>query len=107
MFNISHLWLSAKPPCSEEHTESDQFRSETEEEEQSELLHVVEEEEDPYSLTPEDIYDTVDTDNTYSPNPVIHNRPPAPIPRPELEPEPEQPVICRGVASIFNFSAEK
>lgn len=68
---------------------------------------VEEEEEDPYSLTPEDIYDTVDTDNTYSPNPVIHNRPPAPIPRPELEPEPEQPVICRGVASIFNFSAEK
>lgn len=65
------------------------------------------EEEDPYSLTLEDIYDTVDTNNTYSPNPVIHNRPPAPIPRPEAEPEPEQPVICRGVATISDFSAEK
>lgn len=89
-----------------EHAESDHFRSETEEEGQNEgLLHVVEEE-DPYSLTPEDIYDTVDTDNTYSPHPVIHNRPPAPIPRPELS-EPEQAVISRGMATIFDFFAEK
>lgn len=68
---------------------------------------MVEEEEDPYSLTPEDIYDTVDTNNICSPNPDIHNRPPAPIPRPEQEPEPEQPVICRGVATILEFSAQK
>lgn len=66
-----------------------------------------EEEEDPYSLTPEDIYDTVDENSTYSTDPVIRNRPPAPIPRPELEPEPEQPVIFRGGTTIFDFSAEK
>lgn len=105
--NSVHLCLSAKPPCLEEHTENDHFKSETEEEEQNELLHVVAEEEDPYSLTPEDIYDTLDASSTYSPNPVIHNRPPAPIPRPEPEPERQQLVICRGVATIFDFPAEK
>lgn len=104
--NSVHFWLSAKPPCSEEHTESDHLRSETEKKEQIELLGVVKEE-DLYSLTVENIYDTVDTKNIYSPNLDIQNRPPAPIPRPEPEPEPEQPVICRGVATIFDFSAQK
>lgn len=68
---------------------------------------MVEEEEDPYSLTLEDIYDTVDENSTYSTDPVILNRPPAPIPRPELKLEPEQPIIFRGGTTIFYFSAEK
>ncbi|KAF3708470.1 Phosphoinositide 3-kinase adapter protein 1 [Channa argus] len=50
----------------------------------------IEEEEDPYNLCPEDIYDIVDANGTY--NPVIQNRPPAPIPRPESTPEPEKPM---------------
>ncbi|KAM9726875.1 phosphoinositide 3-kinase adapter protein 1 isoform 1-T1 [Menidia menidia] len=48
-----------------------------------------EEAEDPYDFCPEDIYDTVDSNNTY--NPVLLNRPPAPIPRPEHESEPNKP----------------
>ncbi|KAF7219833.1 phosphoinositide 3-kinase adapter protein 1 [Nothobranchius furzeri] len=50
---------------------------------------LIEEEEDPYNIFPEDIYDTVDGNSTY--NPAILNRPPAPIPRPESESEPEPP----------------
>ncbi|XP_008282842.1 phosphoinositide 3-kinase adapter protein 1 [Stegastes partitus] len=49
-----------------------------------------EEEEDPYNLCPEDIYDTVDADSTY--NAAFLNRPPAPIPRPESESDSERPV---------------
>lgn len=84
--------------------ESEHARSEAEEEK---IDRIEEEEEDPYSLTPEDIYDTVDENNTYSSDSAIYNRPPAPIPRPELGPEPEQPVICRGTPTMFALSAEK
>ncbi|KAM8859713.1 phosphoinositide 3-kinase adapter protein 1 isoform 2-T3 [Spinachia spinachia] len=41
----------------------------------------IEEEEDLYNLSLEDIYDTVDENNSF--NVGIQNRPPAPIPRPE------------------------
>uniref|UniRef100_A0A3B3TUC1 Phosphoinositide-3-kinase adaptor protein 1 n=1 Tax=Poecilia latipinna TaxID=48699 RepID=A0A3B3TUC1_9TELE len=62
-----------------------------------------EEEEDPYNICPEDIYDTVDTNSTY--NPGVQNRPPAPIPRPEAEPEPERPAtyISRGLLFTATF----
>lgn len=53
-----------------------------------------EEEEDPYNLTLEDIYDTVD--ETCAFNPIIQNRPPAPLPRPQPGAEPETPMIFRG-----------
>eukprot|EP00066_Takifugu_rubripes_P011959 XP_011601225.1 PREDICTED: phosphoinositide 3-kinase adapter protein 1 isoform X3 [Takifugu rubripes] len=88
-------FFQAKPHGDEEQIESDSLQSKVKKEQQSELHHVSEEEEDPYSLTLEDIYDTVDANNTYSPNSTILNRAPAPIPRPEQGPEPEQPVICR------------
>lgn len=70
-----------------------------EEEEKSECppdFSQIEEEEDPYALSSEDIYDIVDTSQC---NPGILNRPPAPVPRPEPEaaPEPEKhmPYISR------------
>ncbi|CAB1425099.1 unnamed protein product [Pleuronectes platessa] len=47
-----------------------------------------EEEEDPYDLFPEDIYDIVDSNSILIP--LIQNRPPAPVPRSEAEPEPEE-----------------
>ncbi|XP_034537052.1 phosphoinositide 3-kinase adapter protein 1 [Notolabrus celidotus] len=53
-------------------------------------LDQIEEEEDPYKLVPEDIYDTVDANSTYDPR--ILNRPPAPIPRPDPDSEPDRPV---------------
>uniref|UniRef100_A0A3Q3W3V6 DBB domain-containing protein n=1 Tax=Mola mola TaxID=94237 RepID=A0A3Q3W3V6_MOLML len=52
----------------------------------------IEEEEDLYHLSPDDIYDTVDPNSTY--NAVLLNRPPATISRPASEPE--QAVIFRG-----------
>ncbi|XP_041644699.1 phosphoinositide 3-kinase adapter protein 1 [Cheilinus undulatus] len=55
-------------------------------------------EEDPYNLFPEDIYDIVDGDKSYSPS--ILNRPPAPIPRPESEPEPEKPIAY--ISRVFS-----
>lgn len=53
---------------------------------------------DPYSLASEDIYDTLDENNCH--NAAVLSRPPAPIPRPEIEPEPEKPVtyISRGTS---------
>ncbi|XP_029961830.1 phosphoinositide 3-kinase adapter protein 1 isoform X2 [Salarias fasciatus] len=59
-----------------------------------------EEEEDPYNLCPEDIYDTVDPDSSY--NPVILNRPPAPIPRPERAPQQEQAINY--ISRVFSSS---
>ncbi|XP_026165193.1 phosphoinositide 3-kinase adapter protein 1 [Mastacembelus armatus] len=59
------------------------------------------EEEDPYHFCPEDIYDTVDANSTY---PVIINRPPAPIPRPESNPEkhekPDKPMTY--ISRVFS-----
>ncbi|KAM3862998.1 phosphoinositide 3-kinase adapter protein 1 [Diretmus argenteus] len=51
-----------------------------------------EEEEDPYNLFPEDIYDTVDGQIICLPEVV--NRPPAPIPRPQMS-EFEEPTDCK------------
>lgn len=53
-------------------------------------------EEDPYNLTLEDIYDTVDECCAFSP--IIQNRPPAPLPRPQPGSERETPMIFRGCA---------
>lgn len=58
-----------------------------------------EEEEDPYNITLEDIYDTVDENCTF--NPVIQNRPPAPLPRPQPGSEREMPMIFRGCAALL------
>ncbi|XP_053189340.1 phosphoinositide 3-kinase adapter protein 1 isoform X2 [Scomber japonicus] len=68
---------------SEDHNNSDQL---------------IEEEEDPYDMCPEDIYYTVDSDSTY--NPAVLNRPPAPIPRPENEPKPDRPMTY--ISRVFS-----
>uniref|UniRef100_A0A3B4YVI5 Phosphoinositide-3-kinase adaptor protein 1 n=1 Tax=Seriola lalandi dorsalis TaxID=1841481 RepID=A0A3B4YVI5_SERLL len=62
-------------------------------------LDQIDEEEDPYNLLPEDIYDIVDANSSLIP--LIQNRPPAPIPRSEFKPEPERPMtyISRGIFS--------
>ncbi|XP_028279761.1 phosphoinositide 3-kinase adapter protein 1 isoform X3 [Parambassis ranga] len=65
------------PPKSEEEEENDNTQPHHNDVDQAE------EEEDPYNICPEDIYDTVDANSTY--NSQILNRPPAPIPRPEFE----------------------
>lgn len=94
MCNAVLLCPSAKPNASVNH-DNNQHRKTTEDNHND--LDQIEEEEDPYNLCPEDIYDIVDENSTY--NPAILNRPPAPIPRPESEPEPEKPMtyISRGM----------
>lgn len=54
-----------------------------------------------YSLGPDNIYDTVDGNDTC--NPGILNRPPAPIPRPESESEPESPMTV--ISRVFSDKA--
>lgn len=92
---------SAKPHASSNQDNKEYFKNEEPEKDDHNDLDQIEEEEDPYNLCPEDIYDTVDANSTY--NPVIMNRPPAPIPRPEAEAEPEKPMtyISRGIDWYF------
>lgn len=94
----------AKPNATEVKKDNEPLQSEEEEKVDHNSLDEIEEEEDPYNLCPEDIYDTVDANSTY--NPVVLNRPPAPIPRPELNTELEKSTtyISRGmVQSDFYF----
>lgn len=99
------LCPSAKPHASEDPDNNDHPKSEEEEKNNHSDLDLIEEEEDPYNLCPEDIYDTVDENGTYKSE--ILNRPPAPIPRPESVSEPERPerpetYISRGIQqSLF------
>ncbi|XP_034754539.1 phosphoinositide 3-kinase adapter protein 1 isoform X1 [Etheostoma cragini] len=81
-------FFQAKPHASVNQDNNRHLKSE--EEEKDNDLDQIEEEEDPYNICPEDIYDTVDRNETY--NPAILNRPPAPIPRPKSESEPEKPM---------------
>lgn len=97
------LWRSAKQQ-SIEVRDNDTPPKNEEEEEQEENddtqphhnnFDQGEEEEDPYNICPEDIYDTVDANSTY--NSTILNRPPAPIPRPEFELDRPVTYISRGI----------
>lgn len=90
---------SAKPHGSVNQDNNEHLKSERAEKDDHNDFDQIEEEEDPYHLNPEDIYDTVDGNSTY--NPVILNRPPAPLPRPD--PESEKPVIFTGKAASFSF----
>lgn len=87
MCNVLMLWPSAKPHAGLNQDDKEHFKSEEAGSDDHTDLDQVENEEDPYNLCPEDIYDTVDENSTY--NTEILNRPPAPIPRPERQPEPE------------------
>lgn len=90
-------FFQAKPHASV-NQDNKHLKSEEEEKEIHNDLDQIEEEEDPYNLCPEDIYDTVDANSTYSP--AILNRPPAPIPRPEPESEPEKPMTY--ISRVFS-----
>lgn len=91
------LLPSAKPNATEVKEDNEPLQSEEEEKVDHNSLDEIEEEEDPYNLCPEDIYDTVDANSTY--NPVVLNRPPAPNPRPEHNTELEKSTtyISRGM----------
>ncbi|XP_078128995.1 phosphoinositide 3-kinase adapter protein 1 isoform X1 [Sander vitreus] len=92
-------FFQAKPHASVNQDNNEHLKSEDEEKDND--FDQIEEEEDPYNLCPEDIYDTVDGDGTY--NPAILNRPPAPIPRPESESDPEQPMPY--ISRVFSDKA--
>lgn len=97
---------SAEPHGSVEQDNNEHLKSDGAEGEDQKDLGQAEEEEDPYNLIPEDIYDTVDADSVS--NPLILNRPPAPLPRPESEPE--KPVIVTGTTPsllLYTTDVEK
>ncbi|XP_030604178.1 phosphoinositide 3-kinase adapter protein 1 [Archocentrus centrarchus] len=81
-------FFQAKPNATEVNENNEPLQSEEEEKVEHNNFDEIEEEEDPYNICPEDIYDTVDENSTYKP--VVLNRPPAPIPRPETETELEK-----------------
>ncbi|XP_061601570.1 phosphoinositide 3-kinase adapter protein 1 [Cololabis saira] len=93
-------FFQAKPHAIEDQVNNLRLKSEEEEKEKDEHSHFdqIKEEEDPYALSPEDIYDTVDANSTYSP--AIVNRPPAPVPRPEADAEPEKPTTY--ISRVFS-----
>ncbi|XP_060943154.1 phosphoinositide 3-kinase adapter protein 1 isoform X2 [Limanda limanda] len=82
-------FFKAKPHDIVTQDDSEQPQSEDEPKDNPYDLELTEEEEeDPYNLFPEDIYDIVDTKSILIP--LIQNRPPAPVPRSEAEPETEE-----------------
>ncbi|KAM6915854.1 phosphoinositide 3-kinase adapter protein 1 [Xenentodon cancila] len=81
-------FFQAKPRAIEDQVNNLHLKSEDEEKDKHSHIDQIEEEEDPYNICPEDIYDTVDANSTY--NPAMLNRPPAPVPRPDPDTEPEK-----------------
>ncbi|XP_076025411.1 phosphoinositide 3-kinase adapter protein 1 [Genypterus blacodes] len=83
-------FFQGKPhTCPSEDNEPHVIKEEEEmREHRSDLEDYAEEEEDPYNICPDDIYDIVQTNTANSS--AVFNRPPAPVPRSEMEPpEPE------------------
>lgn len=100
MYNI--LCPSAKPHAGVQQEHNHHLKSEEEEKGSAYDFKEIEEEEDVYNLSPEDIYDTVDDNDIF--NLGVLNRPPAPIPRPESMTDLEKPqnYISRGIRpSLF------
>ncbi|XP_047206652.1 phosphoinositide 3-kinase adapter protein 1 isoform X1 [Girardinichthys multiradiatus] len=93
-------FFQAKPHASEVQVNPQHPKTEINETNIRNNFDEIEEEEDPYNISPEDIYDTVDTNCTY--NPALLNRPPAPIPRPEADAEPEKQVTY--ISRVFSES---
>ncbi|XP_029305826.1 phosphoinositide 3-kinase adapter protein 1 [Cottoperca gobio] len=77
-------FFQAKPHASVNQNNEEHLKIEEEEKDNPNEFDQIEEE-DPYNLCPEDIYDTLDDNLTYESG--ILNRPPAPIPRSESESE--------------------
>ncbi|XP_068582225.1 phosphoinositide 3-kinase adapter protein 1 [Cebidichthys violaceus] len=94
-------FFQAKPNASVNKDNTDHLISEEEEKGSHTDFDEIEEEEDPYNLCPEDIYDTVDANDSF--NPGILNRPPAPIPRPESVGDFEKPQTY--ISRVFSDKA--
>uniref|UniRef100_UPI003AAC3A04 phosphoinositide 3-kinase adapter protein 1 isoform X1 n=1 Tax=Centroberyx gerrardi TaxID=166262 RepID=UPI003AAC3A04 len=75
-------FFQAKPDADQAQDNEEHLQTEEKEKDGQGDPEKNEEEEDPYNLCPEDIYDTVDEKTTYIRE--ILNRPPAPIPRPQI-----------------------
>lgn len=93
-------FFQGKPHSRVNQDNDDYLKSEEEEKDDHNDLDQIEEEEDPYHLCPEDIYDIVDANGSY--NSGILNRPPAPMPRPVSESESE-----KSMAYISRVFSEK
>ncbi|XP_035027605.1 phosphoinositide 3-kinase adapter protein 1 isoform X1 [Hippoglossus stenolepis] len=92
-------FFQAKPHDIVTQDNNEQPQSEDEpKDNQNDLEQTEEEEEDPYNLFPEDIYDIVDANCICIP--LIQNRPPAPIPRSEDEPEIEE--TMKYISRVFS-----
>ncbi|XP_061545274.1 phosphoinositide 3-kinase adapter protein 1 [Phycodurus eques] len=94
-------FFQAKPHNSVALDEGEQLKCEQMENAEANDLNEIVNEFEPYNLSSEDIYHTLDDNNCH--NAAVLSRPPAPIPRPEIEPEPEKPVTY--IARVFSDKA--
>lgn len=93
-------FFQANPPFSAApHTDTADFTAEERENSERTEFDLIEEEEDPYNLSADDIYDTVDMGSMY---PGIQNRAPAPVPRPEPEPQRDQDKPMAYISRVFS-----
>ncbi|KAF7669946.1 hypothetical protein LDENG_00115140 [Lucifuga dentata] len=95
---VLRKFFQGKPHTSPSQDNEEPLKTEEEEkEDQNNPGEYVEEEEDPYNLCSDDIYDIVEPNSTYISE--ILNRPPAPIPRPETS-QPEKPMTY--ISRVFS-----
>lgn len=94
-------FFEANPqPCAAPQTDTPELAvEERENPERTEFDLIEEEEEDPYNLSEDGIYDTVDSDSMYS---GVQNRPPAPVPRPQAEPQRDQDRPAAYISRVFS-----
>ncbi|KAL6101493.1 pik3ap1 [Pungitius sinensis] len=96
-------FFQAKPHAGVQQDHNDHLKTEEEEEKGiPDDFREIEVEEDIYNLSPEDIYDTVDENDSF--NFGIVNRPPAPIPRPESMADLESPQTY--ISRVFSDKAQ-
>ncbi|XP_061692572.1 phosphoinositide 3-kinase adapter protein 1 isoform X2 [Syngnathoides biaculeatus] len=94
-------FFQAKPHNSIALDEGKQVKCEQMENTEANVLNEIYNEFEPYNLSSEEIYDTLDDNNCR--NAAVRSRPPAPVPRPEIEPEPEKNVTY--IAKVFSDKA--
>ncbi|XP_077351475.1 phosphoinositide 3-kinase adapter protein 1 isoform X2 [Festucalex cinctus] len=99
--DMLRTFFQAKPHNSIVQDEGVQLQSEQMESAEPNDLNETDNELDPYNLSSEDIYDTLDENNCH--NAAVLSRPPAPFPRSEIEPEPEKPETY--ISRVFSDKA--
>ncbi|XP_040033701.2 phosphoinositide 3-kinase adapter protein 1 [Gasterosteus aculeatus] len=95
-------FFQAKPHAGVQQEHNHHLKSEEEEKGSAYDFKEIEEEEDVYNLSLEDIYDTVDDNDIF--NLGVLNRPPAPIPRPESMTDLEKPQNY--ISRVFSDKAQ-